>query len=1522
MLLSLVGSLSAKENVQNGEQSTDVVVSKGSGNCQTATAQTELNINNVRTRLLTGGDMWWDLNSGQYEIPKVEPGSGEVSRHSLFAGALWIGGVDALGQLKVAAQTYRQSGNDFYPGPLDQNGQVSEITCSQFDRFWEVKGEDIDDYRELVEAALGSIGTETCPQLQESEIPASILEWPGRNNQYFEDFTLPVDQDLAPFWDCNGDGEYDPLNGDYPVIDPEIEGVYADQMIWWVLNDQGNDHSETGGEAIGLEIGALAFAFATNDEVNNMTFYKYVIENNATTALDSVYFGQWVDPDLGEYQDDYVGCDTTNSLGIVYNGNAVDGPSEAAYPGIPPMLAVDFFQGPKDENGNELGMSSFLFYNNDFSVNGNPETASHYYQYLAGFWKDGLPFTFGGNGYGGTDPAPFMFPTDPSISGDVADGIWSECSEGIDPADRRFLQNSGPFSLLPGAVNDLIVGVVWVDEAGGCGGGASFDAILKADQKAQGLFDSNFAVEDGPDAPNLTIRELDQELIISLWNSPSSNNFREEFVSTDPILATQGFTDSLFQFQGYELYQLKKASVSAAELVNFDLARPVAVVDVANDGITRLINYDFDTDLQQFVPVVKVEGSDEGIQHTFRVTQDLFAEGDRSLINNKKYYYMAIAYAANTHEAYDPSAPSGTSQKTPYLAGRKNIQSYTAVPHRIGAEAGGAVVNTAYGEGPEIIQISGSGNGGSELELTEESLQTILADGFDPTPTYVGGMGPIDVKIYDPLLVQAGEYELRIERNDFANLPEKTDMGGTLTAQSDGTVSYEPAANFNKGYDHFNYETYSEDCKLEIASVVLVVNNPIVEPGSAFDDTYVIHNPNHFTGPGNCATEDGCPSIELDVLANDAAGLTPIIQEVVQPSRGTVSIDGSTLRYRGEYEFFGLVKFDYIIAAQGDLDTATVYINILDARETNPYEAIDDVIEIGSDGGSFNVLENDRGNNIGNGYLASSSRWVLENLDNGKIYRSERDIKKANEQAIGGWERDLGLWSNIGNLDEDEQIAFDQLFDPQGFTVSVTQSPTASGANALIKTGFEFENVQSRWLTVLADADGSTSFEWIRSGSLKAAFDETFALSNIPDYSDDLNSTNNPSFYDFNSWYESMVEGGFAPYCLANNVPTLSTLGTDNNILTISPACSDCYGTDPISAFLTNAPTNTLNSMCSVDIVLTDNKDLWTKVPVVEMGREASNNIGAARKNSLRLSSSVDKNGNDVAGTGMSWFPGYAINIETGERLNMMFSENSFIGVGNGRDMLYNPTSLRTVPGFGNPNPATSYKMGGEHWIYVMNSRYSETKAEEYAAKLAAPANESETTKKEVYDDAMYVSTTILAEGFEMTSIEDGLIPSEVKIRIRVTKPYTETGTQPNTYRFNMADYAVATNNAEAAASALDEIRVVPNPYYGFSEYENSKFDNTIKITNLPGRATVRIFSVDGTFVRELGIDNSGSINGTSLSTKDGTVENSLSWDLKNFKGVPIASGVYIINIDAPELGESKTLKWFGVLRQIDLDTF
>jgi hypothetical protein len=73
----------------------------------------------------------------------------------------------------------------------------------------------------------------------------------------------------------------------------------------------------------------------------------------------------------------------------------------------------------------------------------DPDNATQYYQYMTGFWKDGTPFTCGGNAYGGSIPTSFVYP-----AGDIVTNwplrYYMVKNLGT-PGDRRFMQSSGPF---------------------------------------------------------------------------------------------------------------------------------------------------------------------------------------------------------------------------------------------------------------------------------------------------------------------------------------------------------------------------------------------------------------------------------------------------------------------------------------------------------------------------------------------------------------------------------------------------------------------------------------------------------------------------------------------------------------------------------------------------------------------------------------------------------------------------------------------------------------------------------------------------------------------------------------------------------------------------------------------------------------------------------------------------------------------------------------------------------------------
>ncbi len=720
VLLFSTSGLVAKENVGSSDTETNKKLNKKlKEGCDAASAEVNLDINNVRARVMNGGDMWWDLvGNPRYEIPKTtEPG--QTRRHSLFAGALWIGGIDQGGNLREAAMTYRQDGSDFYPGPLDtSDASISANDCERWDQIWKITQDEIDRFKET------------------GEITEAIRTWPAEGN-----VNKGESRYLAPFNDENGDGEYNPQAGDHPVIS-------GDQALWFVYNDKGNIHSETRAPAIGLEVQTMAFAFATNDEINNMTFYDQKVINRSKNRLDSVYFGQWVDADLGFAFDDFVGCDTTRDLGICYNGDDFD-ETLRGYGNDPPAVGVDFFEGPKDRDGNIIGMENFVYYVNDFSTNGNPEEAQDYYNYLSGTWKNGSRFQRGGDAFEeGTEPVNYMFPSDPRNS----DG-WSEVTENNTPGDRRFLQSAGPFTLMPGAVNFVTSGVVWANSSGG-GNTGSWDLLKVADDKAQQLYNNDFEIVDGPEVPEVEVQELNQEIVISLKNATETEDYTRVVINEDG--------DSIrYEFQGYRIFQ-----VTSPDIQQFDdpeVARQVVQVD-KEDKIDRLINRSFDPNTQtDDVPDLKVDGSNDGLRHTFQITNDAFASGESELVNFTTYYFKIIPYASA-----DPDDSVSARADRQYLAGRQPIE-IQAYPHPSEPEKGGSIVKSSYGDQPQLTRIEGKGNGGLVLELTEDSRKEIINNNFAPNPTYQVSASPADIFVYDPLNVPSGDFTIKMVDSGIVN---------------------------------------------------------------------------------------------------------------------------------------------------------------------------------------------------------------------------------------------------------------------------------------------------------------------------------------------------------------------------------------------------------------------------------------------------------------------------------------------------------------------------------------------------------------------------------------------------------------------------------------------------------------------------------------------------------------------------------------------------------------------------------
>lgn len=1323
--------------------------------CAPATAQTDLDINNVRARILGGGDMWWDLNQAQYEVPK---GS---NLHSMFAGALWLGGIDEADQLKLAAMTYRQRGVDYWPGPLNENASITEETCQDYDQHWTV-------FRSEVETHAAFIECKEDPQCNPAErfpgyegnFPEAINDWPG--NGINGEFATK----LAPFIesDTNGiPGLYEP-EWDYPGYDltrqadcqaKENDFLYGDQTIWWVYNDRGNIHTESQGSALGFEIRAQAFAFTSNDEVNNMTFNNYRILNKSSFRLADTYFGTWFDPDIGNAFDDIIGCDIARGLGYCYNSDN-DDEGALGYGTNPPAIGFDFFQGPfadyfngKDDDrdgcvdgvridgvcqpedrsidrNERIIMSGFMYYNNGGSPGPppdpttDPDNAQEFYNYLRSRWKDGRDMiienpsgkgnTSNGDGFAqntaGFETTLYAYPglsfdttgaNEPSQ--EIQNGGWWESPD--NQADKRGLHTAGPFSLAPGALNFITTGAVWARDFTTADIFSSVEDVIVADDKAQQLFDNCFQVLDGPDAPNFEIVELDQELIINLLNPFDENVIkyrqRDPAIPPDPNWNAAQIDSALdagyfsYVFEGFQIFQVANAEVGVDELYDPAQARLIAQSDLRND-VTQLVNYTESPDL-----------------------------------------------------AGNPLTP----------------MDMTLEANNDGVKVSYRILEDAFAEGDR------------RLVNNQEYYFYVIAYAYNN---------------YIPFSPNNSGDAVNAQKEPF--LAGRRNIGNGTSQAIRGIPSL--TENRNNG----------------------------TQLNSQWGDEVAITRLNGVGNSGNF--------LRIAKETEDA-----IVANYFEP------------------------EIDYLVGA-----------GPFEVKVTDPFEVRDGEYRL-----EFTGTDPD-------------SDWLLyDNVTDSLLDRSEAGISFEGEYAVDSSGVDLGFTIELGDV------------PPPGYGLAEN--------NGIIGGQITFADPSLTWLTGVPDSDGENPTNWILAGANNISDDE-----NLPTFFYNDYTAGSDDNVDISGDFETILGGTWGPASLISNVPLRGTPEDE-------PPARQSPGF-PLKdvGFERQFP---VEELPNIDVVITPDPSKWSRAPVFELGNVQSANEGNTPP--FRLRSDVSKslvNGELVDDpslpTGWSYFPGYAINVETGRRLNIAFGENSWLKSENGGDMLWNPTANFSQK-LGAP------ALGGMHVVYIFadsteirNVKYDLTyqgdDIADYPLLDVINNINSAFTRTRFFGSMTWASIGLLTSNqFVYSDYRD--IPTEAKVELRVNSPFQQNprgGLNDGNpvYTFELDGYAPRLNDLEVANDALDNIRVVPNPYYGSSIYEDTQLDNIVKITNLPQQCEINIFMTNGTLVRNITKDNNLTF---------------VEWDLKNDFNVPIASGIYLIHIDAGPIGQ-KVVKWMGSMRPVDLNAF
>ncbi len=454
--------------------------------CIQASAQMDtMSTNYISALVNPNGLLFHDpsIGVGGFEVPK---GS---YRHTIYQSGLWFVNLNPDSSINLAIQQY--ANQDYVPGPVSNNYTASYD--STYNRVWRVSRALVDSH--IVKYQQGSYVT-----------PEVITNWPAHG-----DTTRGEAFYLAPFFDNNSNGIYDPSNGDTPDI-------LGDQAVYFITNSDRNPPSVGQVLQFPLEIHGMVYGFEcdVDSAIANTAFVRYNVYNRSSTAFSRTTASLWVDFDLGNSIDDFMECDVDRSAFFVLNGDSVDesGAINNGYGTHIPSQGVMILRGPyQDIDGQDnsigigvgqspngyqygdgivdnecLGLRSFIS-----NQTGTWTGATSYYRTMKGVQLDGSPWK-----HWGTDTiTTFQYPgtSDSQYygTGGLVVPSWTESLEGNPPSDRRGVGSMGEFSIQPGEVNTIDLAFVFGRDAGNPGVGNAVANMKQRMDAIRTYYDNNTA---------------------------------------------------------------------------------------------------------------------------------------------------------------------------------------------------------------------------------------------------------------------------------------------------------------------------------------------------------------------------------------------------------------------------------------------------------------------------------------------------------------------------------------------------------------------------------------------------------------------------------------------------------------------------------------------------------------------------------------------------------------------------------------------------------------------------------------------------------------------------------------------------------------------------------------------------------------------------------------------------------------------------------------------------------------------
>ena len=495
-------------------------------------SQSVVNIdaNNINATINSNGSLFTKLstNFAGFEVPRFS------NSYAIYHSALCISAEDSAGA-KYASGAFGVT--DFTTGPLRVGTATTTPTViAQYNKIWKLGSFEVSNHRNNY----NNPGYST---------PINILTWPAHG-----DTTQGYAYNLAPFIDVNQNGTYEPDSGDYP----DIRGTSA---LFFIYNDA-KVHSQTGGQAMGLEIHCMVYAIASNDPLNEAIFVNYKVINRSTRNYLNARMGQATDFDLGNPTDDYIETDVNRSMVFAKNGDNFDDnfAGMVGYGNLHAAVGLITLQGPlldKDSVDNACGASQLKYepnglgfndgivdnerygMSNSMSINshansigGDFQLDAHLFNYMRSTWKNGRPQTFGANAYlssGGTNCRnTFIENTDStnySTAGVPINSTWTENTSLNPPGDRRTVVSSGSFSFNSGEFQELSYAFVFARASV-----SSSVANSVVNLKSNADFVINYFRTATNTAQcntlNVGLEELNESEFVKVYPNPSKGNFK------------------------------------------------------------------------------------------------------------------------------------------------------------------------------------------------------------------------------------------------------------------------------------------------------------------------------------------------------------------------------------------------------------------------------------------------------------------------------------------------------------------------------------------------------------------------------------------------------------------------------------------------------------------------------------------------------------------------------------------------------------------------------------------------------------------------------------------------------------------------------------------------------------------------------------------------------------------------------------------------------------------------------------